>query len=57
MSKRDKARNTAQAAKGKGKQAAGKAAGDPYTQAKGATEKKKANLKQAGEKLKDTAKK
>ncbi len=57
MSKRDKARNTAQAAKGKGKQAAGKAAGDPYIQAKGATEKKKANLKQGGEKLKDTAKK
>jgi uncharacterized protein YjbJ (UPF0337 family) len=57
MSKRDKARNTAQAAKGKAKRAAGKAAGDPYAQAKGGAEKKKANLKQAGEKLKDTAKK
>ncbi len=57
MSKRDKARNTAQAAKGKAKKAAGKAAGDPYAQAKGGAEKKKANLKQAGEKLKDTAKK
>ena len=57
MSKRDKARNTAEAAKGKAKRAAGKATGDPYVQAKGGAEKKKANLKQAGEKLKDTAKK
>jgi uncharacterized protein YjbJ (UPF0337 family) len=57
VSKRDKARNTAQAAKGKTKQAAGKAAGNPYAQAKGGAEQKKANLKQAGEKLKDTAKK
>jgi uncharacterized protein YjbJ (UPF0337 family) len=57
VSKRDKARNTAQAAKGKTKRAAGKAAGNPAAQAKGSTEKKKANLKQAGEKLKDTAKK
>ena len=57
VSKRDKARNTAQAAKGKTKRAAGKAAGNPYAQAKGGAEKKKANLKQAGEKLKDAAKK
>ena len=57
VSKRDKARNTAQAAKGKTKRAAGKAAGNPYAQAKGGAEKKKANLKQAGEKLKDSAKK
>ena len=57
MSKRDKARNTAQAAKGKSKKAAGKAAGNPYTQAKGEAEKEKADLKQAGEKLKDAAKK
>jgi uncharacterized protein YjbJ (UPF0337 family) len=57
MSKRDKARNTAQAAKGKVKRAAGKAAGNPYAQAEGSAEKKKANVKQAGEKLKDTAKK
>ena len=57
MSKRDRARNTAQAAKGTAKRAAGKAAGNPYAQAEGAAEKKKANLKQAGEKLKDTAKK
>lgn len=57
MSKRDKARNSAQAAKGKTKRAAGKATGDPYVQVKGGAEKKKANLKQAGEKLKDAAKK
>jgi len=57
VSKRDKARNTTQAAKGKAKRAAGKAAGNPYAQVKGGAEKKKANLKQAGEKLKDTAKK
>jgi uncharacterized protein YjbJ (UPF0337 family) len=53
VSTRDKARNTARAAKGKAKRAAGKAAGNPYAQAAGAR-KKKANLKQAGEKLKDT---
>jgi uncharacterized protein YjbJ (UPF0337 family) len=57
VSKRDKARNTAQVAKGTAKRAAGKAAGNPYAQAEGAAEKEKANLKQAGEKLKDTAKK
>jgi uncharacterized protein YjbJ (UPF0337 family) len=56
VSTRDKARNTARAAKGKAKRAAGKAAGNPYAQAAGAR-KKKANPKQAGEKLKDTAKK
>ena len=57
MSKRDKARNTAEAAKGKTKKAAGKAAGNPYAQAEGTAEKKKAHLKQAGEKLKDTVRK
>jgi uncharacterized protein YjbJ (UPF0337 family) len=57
VSKRDKARNTAQAAKGKAKKAAGKAAGNPYAQAEGGAERKKANLKQAGEKLKDTVRK
>jgi uncharacterized protein YjbJ (UPF0337 family) len=57
MSKRDKARNTAEAAKGKAKRAAGKATGNPYAQAEGTAKKKSANLKQAGEKLKDTAKK
>jgi uncharacterized protein YjbJ (UPF0337 family) len=45
VSKRDKARNTAQAAKGKTKRAAGKAAGNPSAQAKGSAEKKKASAK------------
>jgi len=53
----DKTRNTDLAAKGKAKRAAGKAAGNPYAQAEGSAGKKNANLKQAGEKLKDTAKK
>lgn len=57
MSKRDKARNTAEAAKGKAKQAAGKATGDPYAEAKGGAKQKKAHTKQAGEKLKDAVKK
>ena len=51
------ARNTARQPRAKPKRAAGKAAGNPSAQAKGGAEKKKANLKQAGEKVKDTAKK
>lgn len=47
MSKRDKAGDTAQAAKGNAK----RAAGNPYAQAEDGAEKK-AELKQAGEKLK-----
>jgi len=54
VSRRDKAGTTAQAAKGKAERVAGKAAGNPNAQAEG---RKKANLKQAGAKLKDTAKK
>jgi uncharacterized protein YjbJ (UPF0337 family) len=57
VSKRDKIRNTAQAAKGKSKRAAGKAVGSPSAKVEGGAVKKKANVKQAGEKLKDTAKK
>jgi hypothetical protein len=48
VSTRDEARYTAQAAKGK-------AARDPHAQAAGGAQEKKANLAQAGEKLKDTA--
>jgi uncharacterized protein YjbJ (UPF0337 family) len=48
VSRRDKARNTAQAAEGKAEWAAGKAAGDPYAQAEGSAEERKANVKQAG---------
>jgi len=54
VSRRDKAGTTAQAAKGKAERVAGKAAGNPNAKAEG---RKKANLKQAGAKLKDTAKK
>ena len=43
MSKHDTASNTAQAARAK------RAAGNPYDQAGGGTEKKKATLEQAGE--------
>jgi hypothetical protein len=50
VSTRDEARYTAQAAKGK-------AARDPYAQAAGGAQEKKANLAQAGEKLTDTAQK
>jgi hypothetical protein len=52
VSARDKARNTAQAAKGK-------AARDRYryAQAAGRAQEKKANLAQASEKPKDTAQK
>lgn len=57
MSKRDKARNTAEAAKGKTKRATAKVTGNPYAKAEGTAKKKKANLKQAGEKLKDSARK
>ncbi len=57
MSTRDKARNAGQQAKGKAKRAAGKAVGNPYAQVEGGAEKKKADLKQAGEKVKDAAKK
>ena len=53
VSRRDKAANTAQAARGKAERAAGKAAGNPNAQAEG---RKKANLAQAGQKLKDTGK-
>lgn len=47
MSKHDKASNTAQAARARAK----RAAGNPYDQAGAGTEKKKATLEQAGEKL------
>ncbi len=57
MSAQNKVKNAAQEAKGKVKRGTGKAARDPYLEAEGAAEKKKGNLKQAGEKVKDTFKK
>jgi uncharacterized protein YjbJ (UPF0337 family) len=52
-----KAKDKAQAAKGKVKRGAGKALGDPVLEGKGKAEEAKGNLKQAGEKVKDAAKK
>ena len=52
----DKAKNTTQRAKGKVKEAAGRATGDDKLRAKGKTDQTKGNLKQAGEKLKDAVK-
>jgi uncharacterized protein YjbJ (UPF0337 family) len=50
---RNKTRNTTQKVKGQLKAAAGRATGDRRLEAEGRTDKTKANLKQAGEKLKD----
>ena len=52
-SARNKARNAAQKAKGQVKEAAGRVTGDERLEAEGRTDKTKANLKQAGEKVKD----
>lgn len=53
----DKIQNTAEKAAGKGKEAAGKATGDKSLQAEGRADQTKADLKQAGEKVKDAFKK
>ena len=50
---RNKTRNTAQKVKGQFKEAAGRVTGDERLEAEGRADKTKANLKQAGEKLKD----
>jgi uncharacterized protein YjbJ (UPF0337 family) len=52
-SSRNKARNAAQKAKGQVKEATGRVTGDERLEAKGRADKTKANLKQAGEKVKD----
>ena len=56
MATTDKAKNTAQKAKGKAKEAAGEASGNKDLRAKGKADQTKANLKQAGEKVKDAVK-
>ena len=56
MATTDKAKNTAQQAKGKVKELAGKATGSNKLQAKGKADQGSANLKQAGEKVKDVVK-
>ena len=50
---RNKTRNAAQKVKGQVKEAAGRASGDRRLEAEGRADKTRANLKQAGEKLKD----
>jgi uncharacterized protein YjbJ (UPF0337 family) len=57
MSTVNKARNKAQGAKGRIKEAAGKATNDRSLEAEGKAEKVTGNLKQAGEKVKDAFKK
>jgi uncharacterized protein YjbJ (UPF0337 family) len=57
MSAVDKAKNTAEQAKGKVKEGAGKATGDERLEVEGHGDQAKGNLKQAGEKVKDAFKK
>ena len=57
MATTDKAKNSAQQAKGKVKEATGKVTGNDKLQAKGKAGQMMGNLKQAGEKLKDAFKK
>ena len=52
----DKIENTAEKLGGKGKEAAGEATNDPGLKAEGQTDQSKADLKQAGEKVKDAFK-
>ena len=52
-SARNKTRNAAQKVKGQVKEAAGRATGDQRLEAEGRADKTRANLKQAGEKVKD----
>ena len=50
---RNKTRNATQKLKGQLKETAGRATGDRRLEAEGRTDKTRANLKQAGEKVKD----
>jgi len=52
----DKAQNKAEDVKGQGKEAAGRASDDDQLEAEGKTDQAKANIKQAGEKVKDAFK-
>ena len=57
MTTTDKAKNTAQQAKGKLKETVGKASGNNKLRAEGKADQVQGNVKQAGEKLKDAFKK
>lgn len=52
----DKIENAAEKLGGKGKEAAGRASDDPNLEAEGKADQSKADLKQAGEKVKDAFK-
>lgn len=52
----DKIKNAAQDLKGKAEEALGKVTGDKSREAKGVADQKAADLKQAGEKVKDAFK-
>ena len=56
MSKTDKIKNKIEDAEGKAKQALGRVSGDRSTENEGRRDQAKANLKDAGEKVKDAAK-
>ncbi len=53
MSAVDKLKNAAEDVEGKGKEALGKLTGNHQTEAEGKTDQAKADLKNAGEKVKD----
>jgi uncharacterized protein YjbJ (UPF0337 family) len=53
MSLGDKVRNKAQELRGRVKRNAAEVSGAPYLEAEGRADERKANLKQAGEKIKD----
>jgi uncharacterized protein YjbJ (UPF0337 family) len=57
VSATDKAKDKAQAAKGRVKKETGKALDDPYLEGEGKADQVKGNVKQAGEKVKDAFKK
>ena len=57
MSATDKAKDKAEAAKGKVKKGTGKAVGNPRLEGMGKAEKVKGDLRQAKEKVKDAGKK
>jgi uncharacterized protein YjbJ (UPF0337 family) len=56
MSAADKASNKAEEIKGKAKETTGKTVGNERLEAEGAADQTKADVKQAGEKVKDAAK-
>ncbi|GAA1846978.1 CsbD family protein [Pseudonocardia ailaonensis] len=56
MSAKDKLENKAQELKGKAKEATGRATDDPELEADGRTDQMGADVKQAGEKIKDVFK-